>query len=280
MEKVKLSHSEKSREWNRKYAESKLQKLMSDDTMDFGARFMHFDEYKKMIETNTIEPREAWNSARQEYFGPRPNFRKYITNPNWGLLIDTQTNWDGPDEDYSMAELMQMCLEEAHKRAKITGEINNVRSGTLEHLKKILTEYADDPHLQHHPNLRWLKDRDNPKSEWRLMEQFLEDPASFTRSRLRTLYSEIIRTSSTAKDDPSYQVLVIYHPAALGEEGMISKWHYLNDWTPPSFVLGAAAVLPLKGLCQDMIQLVESSSLDIAHPIFDSRGIVRFPKRS
>jgi hypothetical protein len=133
------------------------------------------------------------------------------------------------------------------------------------------------------------------EQNWEIFKNFYQDENWLkTKGNLRLLYNALCRVNNPKIDDyfrlatggyqnKQYHVAAVFDLSAIGFKGSWSheKWGLLQasqeDDQSAAQLQGAISVMPIKEMWEEMVE-VSSHAEAMAHPIFDSYGLVRYPK--
>ncbi|MDO8443928.1 MAG: hypothetical protein Q7S80_00240 [bacterium] len=117
-----------------------------------------------------------------------------------------------------------------------------------------------------------------------LLNNFINDP-NFLRegNNLREVVNALAYDPRTVDEMSAevkqYQVLGIFGLKTHHSGGLAPSWGRIDSFNPEDTeMLGAIAIMPNKELYQRMVE-ASSHAGQLAHPVFDSNGTVRFPAR-
>ena len=119
------------------------------------------------------------------------------------------------------------------------------------------------------------------------VRNFLKGTAIPSKEELRSILSTILYAEGLQGQERPYHLALVVGKEAIGIQGKLDHWHiirgekedhpeYLGD--PAHGVLGAISLFGDRGMIEDMAHMSNNSGA-MAHPIFDKRGRVRYPKK-
>lgn len=109
-----------------------------------------------------------------------------------------------------------------------------------------------------------------------LVKKWLEDPTSVD---LRSLINTVASAQFSANEERQYDLALIIDSAAFETDGeSFQGWGAIKRGESMSNVLGVISIMPDKERLRKIIEMASSREA-LAHPVFDSNGNVRFPKR-
>lgn len=109
-----------------------------------------------------------------------------------------------------------------------------------------------------------------------LVRKWLEDPASVD---LRSVINTVAAAQMSDYEERQYNLALVLDFAALSEEDRSQAyggWGYIKPNESTARILGAIAIMPSKETLKQIIDLAHGAGTS-SHPVFDSRGKVKFP---
>lgn len=265
-------------------ARTKLKILLNSDFKDFGVRFVNEKEYNNAIATDGVfTGRKVFIMSKGNQ---SPSFIEYLhfAKENWGFTAQYQTNWGMSCQDLFVYSLLEQKLKEAHHKAQKEKGETNIQERTLEVFREEVKGIIEDLSIIRRSasiKRRGTELRGNfPEQYLQIITDFLQNPYFLTEKKdnLRLLINAVSYIPKTSEKETEN-----YHLALIFDLSQVSI--YLHGWwgliektnTPQNALLGAIAAMPDKELLKEIIAH-SSRSGDLAHPVFDNQGRVRWPK--
>jgi phosphoribosylformylglycinamidine (FGAM) synthase PurS component len=135
-----------------------------------------------------------------------------------------------------------------------------------------------------------------------ILANFLGDPQFLSKNRkyLRKLIELVVRLNNiylnefsgvqgrgsgyNEKTFQGYEAILIYHPTLPCEKeiGEISRLIHWSAITRPNleaekYLIGVIVIIPLRNFVEDIINFIKSDKCKFKIPVYDSRGILRYP---
>ena len=108
-----------------------------------------------------------------------------------------------------------------------------------------------------------------------LVKKWLEDPTSVD---LRTLINTVSFAQFSANEERQYNLALILDSSVFEADSESYRgWGSIKGGESNRNVLGVISIMPNKEALKKIIDLVHEAGL-ASHPVFDSRGNIRFPK--
>lgn len=298
-------------EYSENIAKEKLAKILESGFRNFGIRYMNLEEYRTIIETGKLS---GEFSLFDKIYKKDIDFSKFLTQFNDGfhtMHSVAVTQWE---EISGLASIETMDLITGIKSirnnyaGKSIGELNPV-------LRKYILNFIDtgvtsprvtipgDHSLYSNTfsrlrtpsafrNLNYdIKKLDTSDENLKTIEDFKNnDSFLLQKNNLRKLLIAL----GTAYDNPKGNQERQYHLALIvddkllkssgnswGDDGWKELYEHqlekINEKEIQSYIVGAISIYPLKEMYDEIIKL-EKGSKDLAHPVFDHKGIIRWPK--
>lgn len=295
-------------EYSEKIADEKLKKILEPGFRDFAVRYMNIEEYRTLVETGKLsgEFTVCDKSLRQG-----SDFSKFLESFADGY--DTKnamsiTQWE---EISGLASVKTMDLINSIKsiRADYLGKKEEERDSEI---RKFLLNYIDSGIPYHrtkntdrynnaysrlmtpsgisdlNPDLKKLDENDE---NFLIIQSFREDEKFLSqKDSLRKLLVAL----SAVYDDTTEHQHRQYHVALIVDSSIMDKasnswgveyWKELYESQTEKIdkkekylnILGVISVYPLKEMYKEIIE-IEKGAEELAHPVFDHNGVVRFPK--
>lgn len=109
-----------------------------------------------------------------------------------------------------------------------------------------------------------------------IVKKWLEDPTSVD---LRLLINTVSSAQFSAHEERQYNLALILDTAVFETDGESFRgWGSIKRGESAENILGAISIMPDKESLKKLIELSSSAGVT-AHPVFDSNGNVRFPKK-
>ncbi|TSC78351.1 MAG: hypothetical protein G01um101433_292 [Parcubacteria group bacterium Gr01-1014_33] len=287
----------------------KLELLLRNDFTDFAIRFVNMGEYKSILTTvgeDKLEGSEVYIPKRGENPVTFSEYKTVKTSEIWPERANWQTNWSFSSIDMRIYNRLIKKLNELRKEVEETNVDKRRRA-----LRQFRDYLLDPPSKESGGLYDWLHDVVWQVKEYRdgkgasgdflkrmgdenfnVLCQFIEDSDwIYTKGHLRILVYALAyapRRNMPDEQTRAYHVALIFGLAVIDVEAGVKEWG-IRAWgkikSPKGEshlieeqLLGIIACLPDRELVEKLINL-SSKSGAFAHPVFDSRGIVRWPRR-
>ncbi len=294
---------------SKEIAYQKLEQIRAQDFSQFGIRFMNFEEYRKMLEAKTIEPKEVYwtggkwpfseiDMSEEEKRDPH-NFTSFLKHavrywPGTSNVM-TATGTLGSSAILGYTELLNLmkCCHGQAKQEAISDR--TVRQRTMElFAEKIQKWFPYEGELHGLGKMRGqekIKEDDNfdPKTQ-EAYSRLLEDPRHATKEEIRMIFDNSIRPYRESDSHADtflghdweyspYHLAVIFDRSAITNESSYyhDAWRYLKESADGKNVLGAISIISNKALITEMKKLSLNSG-EWMHPLFNAHGTICFPK--
>ncbi|MBI4185670.1 hypothetical protein HY524_01300 [Candidatus Berkelbacteria bacterium] len=296
-------------------ANEKLQVLMSPGFNNFYVRLVNIDEYEYIVTENRLggeftehkDDKESFKSYIERVAANDLKVKSTGGSWGWADQVENSTQWPVSTHNLYRADHLYRLLRKA--RGFETGEVgrrqawlNNIRQEILDYFEEEKNKRAGETEIAHllnaveHPseqtdqrydleNLEILRqflhnDKflvEQPDSLRKLLSFLVRAPLRFKRDRWGEVSKDQTRDYDTGRQ---YQLAIITRPiledAITGHYG----WVETQESVPADkFLIGAINLVPDKELLDRVIKDAGISA-ELAHPIFDHRGRVRWPKQS
>lgn len=252
-------------------AAQKLERFLALDQV--AIRYMNEGEYRFILENGIqggFETRLVDTKRFHEHI-----LKGNQTTKDWISWSNGDTNWgDILNTDLTFADRMMSLVKEARKNAH--DGIGSSRERFLQQFHNVLEPYK-----------QWL----NPALRITIMphsgkeiKEFAKNPMEPNENKLRNLVNHGSRKVSMKRDEQNapYHLMAVFAPEAVRMNSSSwgrEDWKYIQKDAKPENLIAAFSMLPQKDLYQDMIGL-SSRAGELAHPIFDSQGNLRWPKNA
>jgi hypothetical protein len=301
-------------EYSEKIANEKLEKILKPGFRGFGIRYMNIEEYRNLIETGKLSGEftlfdKYWSSYKERDFSEF--LEEFKTGYDSGHSI-SMTDWE---EVSGLSSVKTMDVINGIKI--IRNEFNDkdavdrdrfIRQYLLRYIEKGIvwpewkefTKNFDDlagcfscfrtPNAFRNMNYD-LKKLDDSDENLKIIKSFKENEDFLQqKGNLRKL---LVALSSVydveGRQSRQYHVALIVDSKILDKSSNswnIDYWKELYDFETEkidkkeknSSILGAISIYPLKEMHNEIIE-IEKDSKDLAHPVFDHNGVVRWPKK-
>ncbi|MFZ4387694.1 MAG: hypothetical protein ACOYOI_05980, partial [Chthoniobacterales bacterium] len=288
-------------------AEEKLQKILSPTFKHFAVRFMHIGEYEEVMQTGRIKNKsEVYIHAEDE------TCTEYLNDNTgrWSSTASWQSDWNFSERDGLSAKsfidtinlarrggwnFRQMNLSFFHKPEPIDRENEESKKSFTVRVRNMLLEAPEEYfiNLRNVQNLgstinSMFEGREIPE-EYRVIQDFLSDDNYLEEEgNMRKLYKAISFTDKTSSFHRQHHVGVLLDSSILGSRKYAhphatkgEEWGEVRDGNfSKDKVLGAICAISNKDIVKRLIEINENLTQDnatLAHPVFDSSSIVRWP---
>lgn len=278
-----------------KIAREKLAQIMDDGFTEFGIRFVNIGEYEKII---------AEKSFGGEAYAPRKSrtqpisFKEYLEKGSWGQganwsrMAVMQSEWD---HNVHNMEAMRTLISLLRKvRSDLKGGEDSKRKEVVKNFREELQKKIEDVWLGEDQIEKILlagRDANRTgierygKDRIEVIQRFFEDDGFLDdKDNLRQLILAIAYTPIDGMDAiGQYHLALLYGSKAFKktEFGEVHSWNpnwrYIKNKGIEEEFLGAIANMSNKELIEELVSLSKQSG-NLAHPIFDQTGKVRWPR--
>lgn len=285
-----------------KCAQEKLDILMDDEFKEFGIRFANVGEYEQIMETRKFGGKEVFVFEGKK----APSFKQYIGRRKqrldhpffWATMAERQTDWHVGIYNMVAYNDLIALLHEAHRKANtVTKNKSSIREETMKIFQSLLREAG-------RKDVDWLiRCAEAPKhtrqsikrkkeiigeENLEIMRNFINNPDFLNTSKnLRSLIKTIAYYPLAAGDrdyERQYHLALVFDIKAISDVTSWGQnfWRLLKteddiNYKPSDNLLGIIACMPDKELVQQLITK-SSHGKEVAHVVFDDKGIVRYPK--
>lgn len=280
-------------------AQKKLKKILEKNFNEFSIRYINIEEYKQILQTIDLSGEVILHGPESKPFGNvdllynKPSiesfqeFLKTICNPD---KIWEMTNWDSSMFSSKIATEILRVIKNSQENSSglpINERYKLIRENILDFLKN---EKVGGVKINSRLNYG--------DKNLEILNSFLNNQNFFKEGgNLRELVNAIVYAvdnpeSSSGKDKGSfgrqYQIAVVFDnkifnfkpqlPMGGACWSLFLNMENLSDTQKKNGLLAAVSVIPTKELYQEMIE-IEKNTGDFAHPVFDQKGIIRWPKK-
>lgn len=270
-------------------ASEKIHELFGEDFNMFGVRFMNSGEYKELLAGRPGG--SAFGEVSHVNGVPFSKaLRRWTEECDWHDVMDDFTDFRTSTLKAEGYRVLLSTLREARGigkvRDKTLGQLQNLlvdRTRNLEYHRYIgggldlplfsLLQYAVEGVLKNVKSMGKHKITEEDKD---LIEHFLSDPSTLSKGELRALFTLL---SEKTAHQYQYEIAAIFHPSAYRKSRGVSEdwpWWELTS-SAQNGLMAAIVTIPDKKLMKDVIESA-SGNPELAHPVFDSLGNIRYPK--
>lgn len=295
-------------EYSEKMADEKLKKIIEPGFRDFAVRYMNIEEYKTLVETGKLS---GEFTIGDKILRQGSDFSKFLESFADGYHAKNAMSITQWEEISGLASVKTMDLITSIKSIRADYLDKNEEERDSE-IRRFLLNYIDSgiPYHRAKNTDRYdntysrlmtpsgisdlnpdLKKLDSNDENFLTIKSFREDNKFLSKKdNLRKL---LIALSAVYDDTTEYQRRQ-YHLALIVDSSITDKasnswgidyWKELYESQTEKMdkkekyliILGAISIYPLKEMYKEIIE-IEKGSEDLAHPVFDHNGVVRFPK--
>lgn len=283
-------------------ATKKLEKLMSPDCPDFAVRFANIEEYRKVMNEGKFVSTLAWKSevgASYTSTGERVSaFESWLKNGSrrWEATIAKQTEWDISAANLRDYENLMWDFKEIHQQVKSEG-VKDIRAETINRFRDHIQKWKKYRTFVYAPPtmgkmiaaaLSDLPDYETERFDSESVEKvrsFFESKQPVSRKQLRKVVQLITNAEEKVTEDDrssmkyhsrQYHVAMIVDSAGIMEHSRFHDYAHFQQTAVEDNLLAIVAIMPNKELWQE-IRDRSSKGGKLAHAIFDSKGILRYP---
>ena len=119
-----------------------------------------------------------------------------------------------------------------------------------------------------------------------VISEFIENPKNFFSSEKLHQLFQALTWGNKRTGTSQYQIALIFDMSAVKKTSTNNFWESLKgyskdrekpDYNPKQYLLAAISVIPNRKFTEEIVNCSKNSG-EWSHPVFDSRGILRYPK--
>lgn len=300
-------------EYSEKIANGKLDKIMKTGFRNFGIRYMNIEEYRNLIETGKLSGEFI---LFDKYANKRFDFSQFLESFQTGFDAGhsiAMTDWEEVSGLSSIKTMdiitgIKLIRNEFNDKNEIDRDrairqylLKYIETGivwpegwkeftnNLDHLANNFSRFRT-PNAFGNMNYD-LEKLDKSDKNLKIIKSF-QDNENFlqTKGNLRKLLVAISAIYDVEeRQSRQYHVALIVDSKILDQSSNswgVDYWKDLYESKTEKMskeekdlkILGVISIYPLKEMYNEVIEL-EKSSQDMAHPVFDHNGIIRWPKK-